>query len=61
MTSYLPFAFNRLQVKAVGTARPAVFSQSGHTINLKEPDLFNRTASDLLAAVEVERWGKGAG
>jgi pimeloyl-ACP methyl ester carboxylesterase len=39
----------------------AVFPQSGHTINLEEPDLFNRTVSDFLTAAEGERWAKGAG
>ncbi|MCH7714108.1 MAG: alpha/beta fold hydrolase [Chloroflexi bacterium] len=47
--------------RTIPSAGLAVFPQSGHTINLEEPDLFNRTVSDFLAAVEVERWGKGAG
>ena len=34
----------------------AVFPQSGHAINLEEPDLFNRTVSDFLTAVEADRW-----
>ena len=34
----------------------AVFPQSGHAINLEEPDLFNRTVSDFLNAVEADRW-----
>lgn len=33
-----------------------VFPQSGHTINLEEPDLFNRTVSDFLTSVEADRW-----
>ena len=37
----------------------AVFPQSGHTINLEEPDLFNRTVSDFLTAVEGGRWDEG--
>ena len=28
----------------------------GHTINLEEPDLFNRTVLDFLTAVEVGQW-----
>ena len=39
----------------------AVFPQSGHTINLEEPDLFNRTVSDFLTTVEAGKWAKGAG
>jgi len=35
----------------------AVFPQSGHAINLEEPDLFNRTVLDFLSAVEAGRWG----
>ena len=34
----------------------SVFPQSGHAINLEEPDLFNRTVSDFLTAVEAGRW-----
>ena len=33
-----------------------VFPQSGHAINLEEPDLFNRVVSDFLTAVEADRW-----
>ena len=36
----------------------SVFPQSGHAINLEEPDLFNRTASDFLTAVEAGRWAE---
>ena len=32
------------------------FPQSGHTINLEEPDLFNRTVLDFLTAVESGGW-----
>ena len=34
----------------------AVFPRTGHTINLEEPDLFNRTVLDFLTAVEAGRW-----
>ena len=34
------------------------FPQSGHAINLEEPDLFNRTGLDFLTAVEAERWAE---
>ncbi len=33
-----------------------VFPQSGHAINLEEPDLFNRTVQDFLMAVESGQW-----
>jgi pimeloyl-ACP methyl ester carboxylesterase len=34
----------------------SVFPQAGHTINLEEPDLYNRTVSDFLIAVEAGKW-----
>ena len=34
----------------------AVFPQAGHAINLEAPDLFNRTVSDFLDAVEAGKW-----
>ena len=34
----------------------AVFPQSGHTINLEEPDLYNRTVLDFLTSVETGKW-----
>ena len=33
-----------------------MFPQSGHAINLEEPDLFNRTLQDFLTAVETGSW-----
>lgn len=33
-----------------------MFPQSGHTINLEEPALFNRTVLDFLTAVESGSW-----
>ena len=47
--------------RTIPTAGLAVFPQSGHTINLEEPDLFNRAVSEFLTAVEAGRWAKGAG
>ena len=35
-----------------------VFPQAGHTINLEDPDLFNRTVLDFLTAVEAGKWAK---
>ena len=34
----------------------ALFPQSGHTINLEEPALFNDVVLDFLTAVEAGRW-----
>ena len=33
-----------------------VFPTSGHTVNLEEPELFNRTVLDFLTAVEAGAW-----
>jgi pimeloyl-ACP methyl ester carboxylesterase len=33
-----------------------VFPQTGHAINLEEPDLFNRSVLDFLTAVESGKW-----
>ena len=43
-----------------------VLPQSGHGINLEEPELFNRAVLDFLTAVEADRWpareqGSGGG
>ncbi|HLF78972.1 MAG TPA: alpha/beta hydrolase [Dehalococcoidia bacterium] len=34
----------------------AFFPQSGHPINLEEPDLYNRLCLDFLTAVEAGKW-----
>jgi len=36
----------------------AVFPQTGHTVNLEEPELFNRVVLDFLKAVEAGRWSQ---
>ena len=36
----------------------AMIPQSGHAINLEEPDLFNRLVLDFLTAVESESWAR---
>jgi hypothetical protein len=33
-----------------------VIPKSGHTINLEEPDAFNRAVLDFLTAVDQGRW-----
>ena len=48
-----PAVFMKRNIPSCGLA---VFPQSGHTINLEEPDLYNRTMSDFLTAVEAGKW-----
>ena len=45
--------FMKRNIPACGLA---VFPQSGHTINLEEPDLYNRTVLDFLTSVEAGKW-----
>ena len=33
-----------------------MFPQSGHPINLEEPETFNRAVGDFLTAVEAGKW-----
>jgi pimeloyl-ACP methyl ester carboxylesterase len=42
--------------RAIPTAGLVVLPQSGHTINIEEPDAFNRAVADFLASVEAGRW-----
>ncbi|MGI6855392.1 alpha/beta fold hydrolase [Mesorhizobium sp. 1B3] len=35
----------------------AVLPKSGHTLNLEEPEMFNRMAAEFIAQVEAGRWG----
>jgi pimeloyl-ACP methyl ester carboxylesterase len=42
--------------RAIPRSGLVMFSQSGHAINLEEPDLFNRTVLDFLTAVESGAW-----
>ena len=42
--------------RAIPTAGLVVVPKTGHTINLEEPEAFNRIVSDFLAAVESGRW-----
>ena len=50
-----PAVFMKRNIPGLGLA---VFPQSGHAIDLEEPDLFNRTVSDFLTAVEAGRWAE---
>ena len=48
--------------KCIPQSGLAVIPQSGHAINLEEPDLFNRLVLDFLTAVEQDAWAtQGAG
>jgi pimeloyl-ACP methyl ester carboxylesterase len=42
--------------RLIGPSGLVVFPQSGHAINLEEPELFNRAVLDFLTAVEAGRW-----
>ena len=58
-----PALFLKRQLRRSGLV---TFPQSGHAINLEEPDLFNRAVLDFLTAVEADRWasrdaGSGVG
>jgi pimeloyl-ACP methyl ester carboxylesterase len=44
--------------RAIPRAGLAFFPRTGHSINLEEPELFNRTVQDFLLAVEAGRWGE---
>jgi pimeloyl-ACP methyl ester carboxylesterase len=45
-----------LMKRAIARSGLVVIPQSGHTINLEEPELFNRTVADFLRTVEEGRW-----
>ena len=42
--------------RTIPTAGLLVIPKSGHTINLEEPDAFNRACADFFAQVENGRW-----
>ena len=42
--------------RKIPAAGLAVIPKSGHTINLEEPEAFNRTLLDFLTAVDAGRW-----
>ena len=45
-----------LMKQTIPTAALAVIPNSGHGINLEEPEQFNRIVGDFLAQVESGRW-----
>jgi pimeloyl-ACP methyl ester carboxylesterase len=44
--------------RKIPTAGLVVLPKAGHTINLEEPDLFNRAVLDFLTAVDAGRWSR---
>ena len=48
-----PALFMKRKIPAAGLV---VIPKSGHTINLEEPEAFNRALLDFLTAVEAGRW-----
>lgn len=42
--------------KTVPASGLAVFPKTGHTLNLEEPELFNRHVGEFIAQVEAGRW-----
>ena len=44
--------------RTIGRSGLVVVPQTGHTVNLEEPDLFNRVVLDFMLAVEADRWGE---
>jgi pimeloyl-ACP methyl ester carboxylesterase len=45
-----------LMKRAIAGSGLVVIPQSGHTINLEEPDAFNRALDDFFHALEAGRW-----
>ena len=45
-----------LMKRAIRTSGLVVLPKSGHTINLEEPEAFNRAVGEFLAQVEADRW-----
>jgi len=48
-----PAIFMKRVIRSSGLV---VLPKSGHTINLEEPDAFNRAVLDFLTAVDAGRW-----
>jgi pimeloyl-ACP methyl ester carboxylesterase len=43
--------------RTIPTAGLVVFPKTGHTLNLEEPEAYNRVLTDFLASVSSDRWG----
>ncbi len=44
--------------RTIPSAGLLVLPRTGHTINLEEPEAFNRAIADFLATVDAGRWGR---
>src|SRR3546814_14534087 len=47
---------NVFMKRTIPSAALWVMPNTGHALNLEEPDLFNRALADFLAQVEAGRW-----
>jgi pimeloyl-ACP methyl ester carboxylesterase len=44
--------------RKIPTAGLVILPKAGHTINLEDPEAFNRALLDFLTAVDAGRWNK---
>jgi hypothetical protein len=44
--------------RTIPTAAHVMLPRTGHTINLEEPEAFNRAVRDFLGQVDRGTWGK---
>jgi pimeloyl-ACP methyl ester carboxylesterase len=44
--------------RTIPTSGLVILPKAGHTINLEEPDAFNRAVLDFVAAVDAGRWAR---
>jgi hypothetical protein len=42
--------------RKISTAGLLILPKTGHTLNLEDPDVFNRAVLDFLTAVDSGRW-----
>ena len=45
-----------LMKRLIPTAGLSIIPRSGHTINIEEPDEFNRLVGQFISTVDVGRW-----
>jgi len=44
--------------RAIPTSGLVVFPKTGHTLNLEEPEMYNRVLAEFLASASSGGWGK---